>query len=122
MYKERDLFVCRIIKEHEWYCRILSKSNNHDFFSLKFMFFFSFFGCYSLLSGLVVRIAELTKSEFPNLYLFLMIFNRKQVSCLGKYLSISLVWSCFKWFFSGIGDSCGFDNFPSLGLTLFKST
>jgi hypothetical protein len=43
MYKERDLFVCRIIKEHEWYCRILSKSNNHDFFSLKFMFFFFLF-------------------------------------------------------------------------------
>ncbi|KAJ7976650.1 Oligopeptide transporter [Quillaja saponaria] len=46
----------------------------------------------------------------------------KQVSCLGKYLSISLCWSCFKWFFSGIGDSCGFDNFPSFGLTLFKNT
>ncbi|KAI4384144.1 hypothetical protein MLD38_002332 [Melastoma candidum] len=24
----------------------------------------------------------------------------------------------FRW----IGDSCGFDNFPSLGITLFKST
>ncbi|GMN57483.1 hypothetical protein TIFTF001_026602 [Ficus carica] len=46
----------------------------------------------------------------------------KQVRCLGKYLSISLVWSCFKWFFGGIGDSCGFDNFPSFGLTLFKNT
>ncbi|MBA0749045.1 hypothetical protein Gogos_003009 [Gossypium gossypioides] len=32
----------------------------------------------------------------------------KQVKCLGKYLSISFIWSCFKWFFSGIGDSCGF--------------
>lgn len=47
---------------------------------------------------------------------------RKQVSCLGKYLSISFCWSCFKWFFSGIGDSCGFDNFPTLGLPLFKNT
>ncbi|GAB2225986.1 hypothetical protein Droror1_Dr00021768 [Drosera rotundifolia] len=47
---------------------------------------------------------------------------RKQVKCLGKYLSLSLFWSCFKWFFSGIGDSCGFDNFPSLGLTLFRNT
>ncbi|XP_048502064.1 probable metal-nicotianamine transporter YSL6 isoform X2 [Beta vulgaris subsp. vulgaris] len=46
----------------------------------------------------------------------------KQVKCLGKYLSFSLFWSCFKWFFSGIGDSCGFDNFPTLGLTLFKNT
>lgn len=84
---------------------------------------FSFlFGCYSLLSGLVVRITELTKSELPNLYLFLITFYRKQVSCLGKYLSISLAWSCFKWFFSGVGDLCGFDNFPSLGLTLYKNT
>ncbi|EFH53579.1 hypothetical protein ARALYDRAFT_905504 [Arabidopsis lyrata subsp. lyrata] len=33
-----------------------------------------------------------------------------------------LVWSCFKWFFSGIGDACGFDHFPTLGLTLFKNT
>ncbi|KAK8664079.1 hypothetical protein V6N13_083882 [Hibiscus sabdariffa] len=46
----------------------------------------------------------------------------KQVKCLGKYLSISFVWSCFKWFFSGIGDSCGFDNFPSFGLMLFKNS
>ncbi|KAL1210107.1 putative metal-nicotianamine transporter YSL6 [Cardamine amara subsp. amara] len=45
-----------------------------------------------------------------------------QVKCLGKYLSLSLVWSCFKWFFSGIGDACGFDNFPTLGLMLFKNT
>ncbi|XP_029130341.1 50S ribosomal protein L28 isoform X2 [Cajanus cajan] len=34
----------------------------------------------------------------------------------------SFFWSCFKWFFSGIGDSCGFDNFPRFGLTLFKNT
>nr|CAD1836631.1 unnamed protein product [Ananas comosus var. bracteatus] len=47
---------------------------------------------------------------------------RKQVHCLGKYLSISFLWSCFKWFFSGVGDSCGFDNFPTLGLEAFKNT
>ncbi|KAK4367353.1 hypothetical protein RND71_011145 [Anisodus tanguticus] len=46
----------------------------------------------------------------------------EQVGRLGKYLSISFCWSCFKWFFSGIGDACGFDNFPTLGLTLFKNT
>ncbi|XP_051117104.1 probable metal-nicotianamine transporter YSL6 isoform X2 [Andrographis paniculata] len=46
----------------------------------------------------------------------------KQVFCLGKYLSISFFWSCYKWFFSGVGDSCGFDNFPSFGLTLFKNS
>ncbi|KAL3687280.1 hypothetical protein R1sor_013589 [Riccia sorocarpa] len=43
-----------------------------------------------------------------------------QVRCLGKYFTISFVWSCFKWFFGGIGDNCGFDNFPSLGLFAFK--
>ncbi|KAK1361242.1 putative metal-nicotianamine transporter YSL6 [Heracleum sosnowskyi] len=46
----------------------------------------------------------------------------KQVSCLGKYLSLSFCWSCYKWFFSGIGDACGFENFPSFGLTMFKNT
>ncbi|KAL6960402.1 putative metal-nicotianamine transporter ysl6 [Sarracenia purpurea var. burkii] len=54
--------------------------------------------------------------------LSLLYLNRKQVKSLGKYLSISLCWSCFKWFFSGIGDSCGFDNFPTLVLCLFKNT
>ncbi|GFP98999.1 probable metal-nicotianamine transporter ysl4 [Phtheirospermum japonicum] len=43
----------------------------------------------------------------------------KQVSSLGKYLSISFIWSCFKWFFSGVGDSC--DWYPAdLGSNDFK--
>ncbi|KAG6556206.1 hypothetical protein Mapa_002147 [Marchantia paleacea] len=46
---------------------------------------------------------------------------RKQVRCLGKHFTISFFWSFFKWFFSGIGDSCGFDNFPSLGLLAYKN-
>ncbi|CAN6241988.1 unnamed protein product, partial [Urochloa humidicola] len=49
-------------------------------------------------------------------------YSRKQITCLGKYLSISFLWNCFKWFFSGVGDSCGFDNFPSLGLSAFRNT
>ncbi|KAG0485807.1 hypothetical protein HPP92_009886 [Vanilla planifolia] len=48
--------------------------------------------------------------------------ERKQVRCLGKYLSISFLWSCFKWFFSGVGNSCGFENFPTFGLEAFKNT
>jgi hypothetical protein len=44
------------------------------------------------------------------------------VHCLVKYMGISFVWSFFKWFFSGVGDSCGFDNFPTFGLEAFKST
>lgn len=40
----------------------------------------------------------------------------KQVIALGKFLSFSFLFSCFKWFYSGIQDACGFDNFPTLGL------
>ncbi|OAE28984.1 hypothetical protein AXG93_3036s1110 [Marchantia polymorpha subsp. ruderalis] len=46
---------------------------------------------------------------------------RKQVRCLGKHFTISFFWSFFKWFFSGIGDSCGFDNFPSLGFLAYNN-
>lgn len=97
-----------------------------------FLFVVSFLGLFSLapLRKVMVMDYELT---YPSGTATAMLINSfhtntgaelagKQVSCLGKYLSISLVWSCFKWFFSGIGDSCGFDNFPSLGLTLFKNT
>lgn len=47
---------------------------------------------------------------------------KKQVKCLGKYFTLSFLWSLFKWFFSGSGDSCGFDNFPSLGLKAYANT
>ncbi|KAL3688951.1 hypothetical protein R1sor_015260 [Riccia sorocarpa] len=46
---------------------------------------------------------------------------RKQVNYLGKYFSFSFAWSFFKWFFSGIGPNCGFDNFPSLGIKAFTN-
>ncbi|KAL6874369.1 hypothetical protein ACP4OV_013389 [Aristida adscensionis] len=46
----------------------------------------------------------------------------KKVHCLVKYMSISFGWSFFKWFFSGAGDSCGFDNFPTFGLQAFKNS
>lgn len=97
-----------------------------------FMFVVSFLGLFSLvpLRKVMVMDYELT---YPSGTATAMLINSfhtntgaelagKQVSCLGKYLGISLSWSCFKWFFSGIGDSCGFDNFPSLGLTLYKNT
>ncbi|KAJ4822160.1 putative metal-nicotianamine transporter ysl6, partial [Turnera subulata] len=90
-----------------------------------FMFVVSFLGIFSL--------TPLRKLTYPSGTATAMLINSfhthtgaelagKQVSCLGKYLSISFIWSCFKWFFSGVGDSCGFDNFPTLGLTLFKNT
>ncbi|KAM0864157.1 hypothetical protein ACQ4PT_044110 [Festuca glaucescens] len=46
----------------------------------------------------------------------------KKVHCLVKYMGLSFGWSFFKWFFSGVGDSCGFDNFPTFGPEAFKNT
>lgn len=97
-----------------------------------FLFVVSFLGLFSLVPLRKVMVMDY-KLTYPSGTATAMLINSfhtnsgaelagKQVRCLGKYLSISLVWSCFKWFFSGIGDSCGFDNFPSFGLTLFKNT
>ncbi|KAK4746666.1 hypothetical protein SAY87_025703 [Trapa incisa] len=97
-----------------------------------FMFVVSFLGLFSLVPLRKVMILDY-KLTYPSGTATAMLINSfhtnsgaelatKQVNCLGKYLSISLFWSCFKWFFSGIGDACGFDNFPSLGLTLYKNT
>ncbi|KAI3768828.1 hypothetical protein L2E82_19663 [Cichorium intybus] len=97
-----------------------------------FLFVVSFLGLFSLVPLRKVMVMDY-KLTYPSGTATAMLINSfhttsgadlasKQVSCLGKYLSISFVWSCFKWFFSGVGDSCGFDNFPSLGLTLFKNT
>ncbi|XP_074294344.1 putative metal-nicotianamine transporter YSL6 [Silene latifolia] len=97
-----------------------------------FLFLVSFLGLFSLVPLRKVMVLEY-KLTFPSGTATAMLINsfhtttgaelaEKQVNCLGKYLSLSLFWSFFKWFFSGIGDSCGFDNFPTLGLTLFKNT
>ncbi|GER38905.1 YELLOW STRIPE like 6 [Striga asiatica] len=97
-----------------------------------FTFVVSFLGLFSLVPLRKVMVLDY-KLTYPSGTATAMLINsfhtntgaelaKKQVSSLGKYLSISFCWSCFKWFFSGVGDSCGFDNFPSLGLTLFKNT
>ncbi|XP_020581878.1 probable metal-nicotianamine transporter YSL6 [Phalaenopsis equestris] len=97
-----------------------------------FMFVVSFLGLFSLvaLRKLMVIDYKLTYPSGTATALLINSFHtnagaelaRKQVHCLGKYLSLSFLWSCFKWFFSGVGDSCGFDNFPTLGLTAFNNT
>ena len=51
--------------------------------------------------------------------LYLRWHCRAQVKCLGKFGALSFCWSLFKWMFSGFGDSCGFDTFPSLGFTAY---
>ncbi|KAL2951961.1 hypothetical protein AAZX31_19G084600 [Glycine max] len=97
-----------------------------------FMFVVSFLGLFSLVPLRKVMVMDY-KLTYPSGTATAMLINsfhtktgaelaENQVRQLGKYLSISFLWSCFKWFFSGIGDSCGFDNFPSFGLTLFKNT
>ncbi|KAG5624556.1 hypothetical protein H5410_009774 [Solanum commersonii] len=82
-----------------------------------FIFIVSFLGLFSLVPLRKVMVLGY-KLTYPSGTATAM----NQVGRLGKYLSISFCWSCFKWFFSGIGDACGFDNFPTLGLTLFKNT
>ncbi|KAG9141953.1 hypothetical protein Leryth_009303 [Lithospermum erythrorhizon] len=97
-----------------------------------FIFVVSFLGLFSLVPLRKVMVLDY-KLTYPSGTATAMLINSfhtttgaelagKQVSCLGKYLSISFFWSLFKWFFSGVGDSCGFDNFPSFGLTLYKNT
>lgn len=97
-----------------------------------FLFVVSFLGLFSLVPLRKVMVLDY-KLTYPSGTATAMLINSfhtntgaelagKQVHCLGKYLGISFVWSCFKWFFSGVGDSCGFDNFPTLGLALYKNT
>lgn len=97
-----------------------------------FIFVVSFLGLFSLVPLRKVMVVGY-KLTYPSGTATAMLINsfhtntgaelaRNQVGRLGKYLSISFCWSCFKWFFGGIGDACGFDNFPTLGLTLFKNT
>ncbi|PIA33838.1 hypothetical protein AQUCO_04000127v1 [Aquilegia coerulea] len=94
-----------------------------------FMFVVSFLGLFSLVPLRKVMVLDY-KLTYPSGTATAMLINSfhtnsgaelagKQVHCLGKYLSLSFCWSCFKWFFSGVGDSCGFDNFPSLGMFYF---
>ncbi|XP_078156437.1 putative metal-nicotianamine transporter YSL6 [Carex rostrata] len=97
-----------------------------------FMFVVSFLGLFSLVALRKVMVIDY-KLTYPSGTATALLINsfhtntgaelaEKQVQSLGKYLSISFIWSCFKWFFSGVGDSCGFDNFPTLGLAAFKNT
>ncbi|XP_010505667.1 PREDICTED: probable metal-nicotianamine transporter YSL5 isoform X1 [Camelina sativa] len=44
---------------------------------------------------------------------------KKQVRVLGKFFSISFLWSFFQWFFTG-GENCGFSNFPTFGLKAYQ--
>ncbi|CAN6464677.1 unnamed protein product [Victoria cruziana] len=97
-----------------------------------FMFVVSFLGLFSLVPLCKVMIMDY-KLTYPSGTATALLINsfhtntgaelaRKQVRCLGKYLGLSFFWSCFKWFFSGIGGSCGFDRFPGLGLLAYKNT
>ncbi|KAL6652776.1 hypothetical protein ACP70R_011701 [Stipagrostis hirtigluma subsp. patula] len=99
-----------------------------------FMCVVSFLGLFSLVALRKVMVIDY-KLTFPSGTATAALINsvhttsasganlaKKKVRWLGKYLSISFLWNCFKWFFSGVGDSCGFDNFPLLGLAALKNT
>nr|TKW04025.1 hypothetical protein SEVIR_7G082300v2 [Setaria viridis] len=97
-----------------------------------FMFAVSFLGLFSLVALRKVMVIDY-KLAYPSGTATAMLINsfhtasgaelaEKQVACLGKYLSITFLWNCFKWFFNGVGDSCGFNNFPSLELSAFRNT
>ncbi|XP_021836104.2 probable metal-nicotianamine transporter YSL7 [Spinacia oleracea] len=42
------------------------------------------------------------------------ILAKKKVKTLGKFFSLSFLWGCFQWFFTG-GDDCGFASLPTFG-------
>eukprot|EP00252_Welwitschia_mirabilis_P018346 TRINITY_DN4077_c0_g1_i1.p1 TRINITY_DN4077_c0_g1~~TRINITY_DN4077_c0_g1_i1.p1 ORF type:complete len:370 (-),score=24.92 TRINITY_DN4077_c0_g1_i1:73-1182(-) len=99
---------------------------------MAFVFTVSFLGLFSLVPLRKVMVIDYNLS-YPSGTATALLINsfhtssgeetaRKQVRCLGKYLSISFFWSFFKWFFSGASDSCGFDNFPTFGLDAYKNT
>ncbi|KAL1316943.1 hypothetical protein AAHE18_15G101100 [Arachis hypogaea] len=46
--------------------------------------------------------------------------DKKQVSKLGRFFSISFLWSFFQWFLTA-GDDCGFSSFPTFGLQAYKN-
>ncbi|KAF3322303.1 putative metal-nicotianamine transporter YSL5 [Carex littledalei] len=46
--------------------------------------------------------------------------QRKQVKLLGKFFVGTFLWGFFQWFYTG-GDSCGFANFPTLGLKAYDN-
>ncbi|KAJ0914543.1 putative oligopeptide transporter, OPT superfamily [Helianthus annuus] len=45
---------------------------------------------------------------------------KQQVSALGKFFSLSFLWSFFQWFFVSNEDDCGFQNFPTFGLKAYQ--
>lgn len=51
----------------------------------------------------------------------LLICCRKQVVGFTKFFSMSFMWACFQWFYSGSG-TCGFTFFPTFGLKAFKNS
>ncbi|KAJ0559789.1 putative oligopeptide transporter, OPT superfamily [Helianthus annuus] len=46
---------------------------------------------------------------------------KQQVSALGKFFSLSFLWSFFQWFFVSNEDDCGFQNFPTFGLKAYHN-
>ena len=46
---------------------------------------------------------------------------RRRVKGFIKFFSISFLWACFQWFYTG-GERCGFSQFPTFGLQAWRNS
>ncbi|XP_074333204.1 putative metal-nicotianamine transporter YSL7 isoform X1 [Apium graveolens] len=94
-----------------------------------FLFTVSFLGLFSVLSLRKIMIIDY-KLIYPNGIATAHLINsfhtpqgaklaKEQVKALGKFLSFSLLWGVFQWFFAA-GSDCGSASLPSLGLKAYE--
>ncbi|XP_078167808.1 putative metal-nicotianamine transporter YSL12 [Carex rostrata] len=95
-----------------------------------FMFLVSFIGLFALVPLRKIMIIDY-KLIYPSGTATAYLINSfhtpegaklamKQVKLLGKFFVGTFLWGFFQWFYTG-GDSCGFANFPTLGLKAYDN-
>ncbi|XP_047315748.1 probable metal-nicotianamine transporter YSL7 [Impatiens glandulifera] len=119
----------------------VAKNNNETAYSnniknpklgwmIGFLFIVSFVGLFCVLPLRKIMIIDL-KLVYPSGTATAHLINsihtprgtklaKKQVKALGKFLSLSFLWSFFQWFFTG-GNDCGFSSFPTFGLKAYQN-
>ncbi|TKW05529.1 hypothetical protein SEVIR_7G182400v4 [Setaria viridis] len=104
--------------------------NPHIGWMIGFLFLVSFIGLFALVPLRKIMIVDY-KLTYPSGTATAYLINgfhtpegaklaKKQVKALGKFFLFSFLWGFFQWFYTG-GDSCGFQNFPTLGLQAYKN-
>ncbi|XP_057727421.1 probable metal-nicotianamine transporter YSL7 [Arachis stenosperma] len=97
---------------------------------IAFLFVVSFLGLFSVLPLRKIMIVDF-RLTYPSGTATANLINgfhtpegaelaKKQVSKLGRFFSMSFLWSFFQWFFTA-GDDCGFSSFPTFGLQAYKN-